>query len=516
MLKSLIVLLCGLTAASHCLAAPFAFPGPAGTYGVGLQVVQLFDRSRNFAAKTDLVTGTATPGERARPIQALIWYPATHTTGAGMRYQDYLRLMATEAQFNQSDAEIARAVAAYLTDNYPALDRTALAQSMLARRDAPAAPGTFPVVVYAPGSGAVASDNADLCEYLASHGYLVIASASVGLHTRSMSVDLDGAEAQARDIAFLVGYANTLPHADSARIAAMGYSLGGLANVLAAAQDDRIGALVSLDGSVRYYPELVQQAAYAVPERLALPMLYLGSKPSTAEAMNRFKKVPTFSLMNAMKYADLYNVTMYFMEHAAFQSEALRLGPAQRFGEYTRQEALVAHGWMGRYVRAFLDATLRSDAAALAFMQAPPHANGVPARMLAVDAHRAEGAPPTLATLATRFANAGHRDVAGIYGAMHAHDAAFKPDERSLIAWGEQFLDADRAGVAVDIFALVTTLYPDSGRAMYYLAMAYDKHHDTALAIQAYQRVLGFWPDMVDAQQNIVRLQALGSAPTGK
>ena len=516
MFKSLVVLLFGLASSSASFADPLVFPGAAGNYGVGLHVVQLVDRSRNFAAKTDLVTGQPTPGERGRPLQALVWYPTANSAGAPLRYRDYLRLTATEERFGRSDTDITRALATYLADNYPALDRTALDQSMLARRDAPAAAGTFPVVIYAPGSSAAASDNADLCEYLASHGYLVVASASVGQHTRSMTVDLDGAEAQARDIAFLVGYAGTLPHADGTRIAAMGYSLGGLANVLAAAQDDRITALVSLDGSVRYFPALVQKAAYAVPERLALPMLYVGSKPRTAEAMNRYKQVPTASLMNDMKYADLYDVTMYFMEHAAFQSEALRLAPDQRFGEYTREEALQAHGWMGRYVRAFLDAYLRNDAPAMAFMQATPKANGVPARMLAVDTHRAEGDPPTLATLATRFARGGYRDVAGIYNAMRAVEATFKPDERSLVAWGERFLDVDRPGAAVDIFLLATTLYPDSGRAMYYLAMAHDKHHDTALAIQAYQRVLGFWPDMEDAKQNIQRLQAPGSAASGK
>lgn len=52
-----------------------------------------------------------------------------------------------------------------------------------------------------------------------------------------------------------------------------------------------------------------------------------------------------------------------------------------------------------------------------------------------------------------------------------------------------------------------TSLYPDSGRAMFYLAMAYDRHHDNALALDAYQRVLGFWPDMAEAKQSIARLK---------
>lgn len=386
---------------------------------------------------------------------------------------------------------------------------------MLAKRDAPPAKGKFPIVVYAPGSSASASDNADLCEYLASQGYLVISSASVGLNTRSMNLDLENAETQARDMSFLVGYASTLPQADGTRIAAMGYSFGGLANVLAAAKDDRVSALVSLDGSVRYFPAIVQQAAYAVPERLALPMLYIGEKPYTAELMHRLKQVPTHSLMNEMKFSDLYNVTMYTMDHAAFQSEFLRLAPEQRFGDYSRGETLLAHRWMGRYVLAFLDAYLRRDAAALKFLNNKPDTNDVPKHLLSVNVHQSEGDPPTLITMATLFAKQNHRKLDSIYLHMNKREPRFKPDERSLTSWGEKFLDANRAPEALEIFLLTTTLYPESGRATYYLAMAYDKNKDTALSIKAYQRVLGFWPDMVEAKQNIERLEAKGK-PSAK
>lgn len=108
----------------------------------------------------------------------------------------------------------------------------------------------------------------------------------------------------------MVGYAATLAQADKAKIAVIGYSFGGLANVLAAAQDDRISALVALDGSVRYYPAIAQAATYATPERLAVPLLYLGGKPATAEAMHRNNQISSYSLLNQLKYADFYNVTM--------------------------------------------------------------------------------------------------------------------------------------------------------------------------------------------------------------
>lgn len=490
----------------------FSSSNAPGAYGVGFRVVQQYDRGRAYKSKTDLTSGLPATGERARPLQTLIWYPTKNATGKPLHYGDYLSSAATETVFARSDAEIDHDVATAMEENYSNLNpgqvRTEAGQTMLAVRDAAAAPEKFPVVVYAPGSSSSAHENADLCEYLASHGYIVLASASMGVSTRGMTIDLEGAEAQAGDIMFLTGYASTLPQADGAKIAVVGYSFGGLANVLAAARDDRIGALVALDGSVRYFPAIVQAATYATPERLALPMLYLGGKPSTAEAMNRNKQVPTYSLLNQMKYSDLYNVTMYTMEHAAFQSESLRLGSEQRFGEYSRDEAALAYGWMEKYVLAFLDAYLKGDAAALTFMNGAPKANGVPPHLLSVDVHRAEGAPPTLATLATEFARRKYTNLAEVYGAINKSSPGFKPTERALISWGEPLLAQKRYAQAVEIYTLVNVLYPDSGRAAFYLAMAYDKNNDNARAIATYQRVLGYFPDMPEAVQAIARLRA--------
>lgn len=497
-------------------ASNFRSPNGPGAYSVGFRVVQQYDRAHVYKQKIDLTSGTLTTGERARPLQTLIWYPAKKGSGKPLHYGDYIQLATTETVFARSNAEIDQLVTAALAENYadlgPEQRRNELGQPMLASQDAVAAPTKFPVIIYAPGSSSSAHENADLCEYLASHGYLVLASASIGVDTRSMTLDLEGAEAQASDISFLAGYAATLAQADNAKMAVVGYSFGGLANVLAAAHDDRIGALVALDGSVRYYPAIAQAATYATPERLALPILYLGGKPATAEVINRNKQITTYSLLNQLKYSDLYNVTMYTMEHAAFQSESLRLGPEQRFGEYTRDESTLAYGWVERYTLSFLNAYLKGDAGALKFLSNTPKANGVPAHLLSVEVHRAEGNPPTLTTLATEFAKQHYTGVAEIYRGMTKEAPTFKPAERALISWGEPFLDAQRYAQAIDIYEFVNALYPNSPRAAFYLALAYDKNKDRAHAIENYQRVLSFWPDMSEAKQSIIRLRA--QAPT--
>ena len=88
-------------------------------------------------------------------------------------------------------------------------------------RDSEQAKERYPILIYAPSDSSVMWENADLCEYLASYGYVVLASPSMGISTRDMTDDLAGINAQARDISFLVSYAKSLPDTDSSEDASV-------------------------------------------------------------------------------------------------------------------------------------------------------------------------------------------------------------------------------------------------------------------------------------------------------
>jgi hypothetical protein len=203
------IVMCGV--AAPAAAAPFALSEPHGPYAVGLRVVQQYDRSRSFRGDFDLTTGEPLQGERSRPLQTLVWYPArpdARGAAAPLRYRDYLALEATEDAFGLTAAGIAAATEARIAASYAASPTPAdaareLAAPLAARRDAPPLADKFPVVIYAPSLNGTAHENADLCEYLASRGYVVVASSSRGPRARQMSNDLAGVEAQAADIAFL-------------------------------------------------------------------------------------------------------------------------------------------------------------------------------------------------------------------------------------------------------------------------------------------------------------------------
>ncbi|GAB3367822.1 CocE/NonD family hydrolase [Massilia agri] len=495
--------------ASHA-SDTFVFSNAPGPHAVGLKLIQQYDHSRLYKADIDLATGDKVEGERARPIQTLLWYPAARG-GKPLNYRQYLETAATEDSFTLGASEIKRLTDARIESNAGGRREAVLremAGAMRAVRDARPVEGKFPVVIYAPSYSANAMENADLCEYLASHGYIVLSSASIGARTRSMTVDLEGAEAQAADIAWLIGFAATLPQADTGRVGVVGFSWGGLTNVFAAAKDARIKALVSLDGSLRYWSKLVdgsrEAAHYVTPARVTVPLLYLGARPRTVEENLRMPNPLNYSFMNEMKYSDVYIVSFQSMRHANFSSFGMRTVPDDWFGDYTRAEVSVAHSWAARYTRHFLDAYLKNDAAGLAFLNNTPAANGAPPRMLSLDVRRkTDAVPPTLESFVRFLAQEGFEKAIDSYARFTTQHPGFRLSADELFSWGLELLKREAFVRAREIFRLGAQLYPDKAFLVEGLAEMQAKTGQKEEALANYRRVLAIDPQHADAAKYV-------------
>jgi dienelactone hydrolase len=489
----------------------FAFANKPGPHGVGLRVVHQYDFSRSYRSATDPVTGKTITGQKARPIQTLIWYPAVKS-GAPLRYNDYLRFSATEEEFGRSDADVAAATAGLLRGVGSAVSEARLKaeteRTMWAVRDAAPAPGKFPVVIYAPSFGAPAYENADLAEYLASQGYVVIASPSMGARGRGMTNDLEGISAQVADIGFLIAFAHSLPQADLGHVAVAGFSWGGMSNVFAVAKDSRIDALVSLDGSVRYYPGLVEAAKYVTPARVTTPFLFVAAKPEAIEDMQLAGLDGATSFLNKLKYGDFYRLTMNQMVHGNMASRQVAFTPDGKFTDFSRAEVEQSYSWAARYVLRFLDAYLKTDATAAAFLEANPERNGVPRHLLEITARKSIGAPPTREALAAQLAVRGFDAIPQVYAEMRARDADFELTEEEFNNWGYGLLQRDNKKAAVAVLKFATALFPKSFNAFDSLGEAYQADGNKALAVANYRKSLELNPANQNAADRIKSMQS--------
>jgi dienelactone hydrolase len=146
------------------------------------------------------------------------------------------------------------------------------------------------VIVYAPSVNAPSFENIEFCEYLASYGFVVIASPSMGASVRHMEVTPTDAQAQAADILFLLQFAQTLKDANTKESAVVGYSWGGTGALLAAADGRHLRAMVALDGSFRYASvQSVDPATYRIP----LLFFSRGETPIATTALTGPTEKPT-------------------------------------------------------------------------------------------------------------------------------------------------------------------------------------------------------------------------------
>lgn len=487
----------------------FAIEAKFGPYAIGLKVVEQYDYSRTFAPLVDEV-GKPFEGERARPMQTLIWYPAQRNAIKHMTVGDYVTLGRTEASFGhpQGFDDAADYFTSGIRPTYP--------DPMAATRDAQPVSQHFPLVIYAPSFSSSAWENADLCEYLASFGYVVIASPGMGA-THESTHDLAGANAQAQDISFLIGFARILADADLGHVAVVGWSWGGLSNLIAAAHDNRIQALADLDGSIRYWPGLVK-AAGIDPSRMTIPLLYVKSQDTIedqAHLEDSYSGATGPSVLNHWTGGDLISVQMLQMIHPEFGSMVFRNQNfwdnefhRLRFGDYTRADGAESFSWMARYTREFLDAYLKLDQGAMTFLKSPPSKAGVPEHILGVTFQPAAKKAFDQVAFRQEVAKAGFEHLPEVYAATKKNNPDFKlsPDDLTSWAWGLMYKGHFAEGLAVA--KLAGDENPSSNWVITTLAAAYLRSGDRQHAISTYEQLLQKDPGNVFASTALAQLNA--------
>ena len=228
-----------------------------GSYAIGYRSYFEFDSTRSFGAVGSV-----------RPILVNMWYPAEAVGSVPLRYGDYLKIPPLPRHPNfVSNLErfLLDAVSEDLfrkkwTKVSPDARRFAealLSKQTMAYRAPKAAEGKFPVILYHAGAGGSFEENSVMCEYLASHGYVVITSAFQSADGEHVSNNYGGPETSWSDLAFLLKHAQSLPFVDSSKAGAIGHSMGAqyLLEWLGQQPSPTLSAAVSLDTTLEYTPE---------------------------------------------------------------------------------------------------------------------------------------------------------------------------------------------------------------------------------------------------------------------
>jgi dienelactone hydrolase len=186
----------------------------------------------------------------------VMWYPAAASVrGQPMLYREYFAV-----PDERPHTEFARQLREFLLEtahkDIGGPVDALLSMRTRAHRDVWAAQGRFPLVLYHSGAAGSYEDNSVLCEYLATHGYVVITSAFQSGDGQHISNNYGGPRASLADMLFLLEYAGALPFVDVGRAGAIGHSMGAW-RVLEALGQKRspFRAAVSLDTTLEYTAE---------------------------------------------------------------------------------------------------------------------------------------------------------------------------------------------------------------------------------------------------------------------
>lgn len=231
-----------VVAVPSVLLPPLTVPSTAESVPVGSRSYEWTDADR-----IDPYTGSS------RRVQVEVWYPADPDSAASILTADY-------------PEQVPVALGTVLgTGSWPFAYLTRADTAV--HPDAAPADGDFPVVLYSPGNGSTRFQNLDLVQRMVSAGYVVVGvdhpstAASLTFADGSTTVataepptaggtEDDIIDIRAEDLSFVLDQLSDLDHLDLSRVAAVGHSYGGATAGEAAARDDRIDAVVAMDGTM--------------------------------------------------------------------------------------------------------------------------------------------------------------------------------------------------------------------------------------------------------------------------
>jgi tetratricopeptide (TPR) repeat protein len=472
-----------------------------GPHAVGFRKLYQLDHTREYDPEY-AADPEHPPAPRPRPILICAWYPARATNARPIAYRQYLEVASDDplvASFARRLMPFVRDVVCEettgkqpkaLTPAEAAAFERLLAAKTLAVKDAPAAEGRFPVVIYHPGLGGTYEDNSVMFEYLASHGYVVLSSAYPSATATEMNIDWDLTRSF-RDMEFLSRYACGLPYADADRLAAMGHSFGGQA-VLAwrAEPASSVRAVVSIDSTV-------ENVGIDSPGFAKLKTHLQDNKRNLRAPTLRFasrENEPKFATLEPyLKFAPRYEATVASLEHNDYLTHGA-IRPAlmpDKWADAKKARAVrVSYDRVCEHVLRFLDATLKQRAEAREFLQRSLRGEGLDEEFRLQFRHPAP-APPTARQLALLVRQHGVGKAADLLRSCR-DDVEVGGD--GIGGAGKILVDEGRVKEALALFTRAAEIFPKSMAIQSGLGNVLALTGDRKGAIAAYRRGMELIP----------------------
>lgn len=477
-----------------------------GNHAVGFKHYLSHDSSRTYKRSADWDNQFI-----PRPIPISIWYPAPQNQDslALLAVSQYMEILKEEEEWEHLPNE---QILNWFNYENNAQNHHHLTEKTSAYLHALPLEGKFPTIIYAPSIQASSIENFALCEFLASHGFVVISSPSRGTESRLMEGGTaKDVETQAQDIRYLVHIALQSPQTDPSQIATMGFSFGGLSNVLAQMQNRYIQAIVSLDGSIKYQYPTLAKSPFADVTKVRVPFIHMAQKDIPKEIMLADKMDTTlnssFQFYDRLKYSQAYQLKFNKLTHAYFSSMGVLFENRDPRQDKSDAEIMESYRWVATYTLQFLNTYLKQDPKGLDFLKAVPEENGAPKGLITVYSKEPERTDFTFEDFHEKAKANNYEHLNELYQTVRINHPTFEIAEGQLNNLGlQRTYNPETTHQGIQILSFATMIFPHSGNLFDSLAEAYLYAGDEEKAIIFFKKSLALSPDNENA---IKRLQQL-------
>lgn len=207
---------------------------------------------------------------------------------------------------------------------------------------------SFPVVLVAQGNAQDAADQAPLCEFIASFGFVVVTTPSPMIRTPLASENEIGsvADQQGSELRAAIDRIPRDIHVNKGRIGVVGHSFGARAALLLAMRDSAIRAIVSLDGGIG--------TSTAIPQMNAAPSFRAGAPLPPLlhfyEKLDAFM-TPDFSFIRSLRFRSIDTVETRGMHHTHFTVYGAAAGALPEIASLTHADSSTSGSVAAMYER---------------------------------------------------------------------------------------------------------------------------------------------------------------------
>jgi hypothetical protein len=458
----------------------------AGPYTPGFRFMEMLDYSRFYPDNQE-------KGRNARPICVHIWYPAKKTIQTPMKLKDYIQANILPVQLSKG------------------LECRELNELMerptKAVKNASFAAEGFPVLIIGQGLYYESPvSHVVLCEFLASHGYIVATCPLLGTQYRLVNLNVTDLETEIRDLEFVIGTVKDRIQVKAGSLGVIGYDLGGMAGLILSMRNPSIKAFLSLDAGILFGHSsgLPHSHPDYQEKNFTIPWMHM----TQARFIKTFRDEQGIStLIDRKSLGDSYLIHVPTDNHGEFTSYAM-------FG---LQDALPGYwgswapGAAQRYhmichnILAFFDAYLKKEFMFLEKLKTHQMQEG---SLLKMEYKRGQQAPPSESELVHSIIQQGINEARPVIEeARNAHPDSTLISENVLNWLGYHFLYWwGREVEALGVFQLNVWLYPDSANAYDSLGEAHLVLGDIESAIKCYKKSLELNPKNTNAAEQLKRL----------